>query len=128
MYPVHPVYPPHHDQVSGAVYCAPEVVDSNVKKTDAVLAQLAANELKSSDLFKTKVADIAQLPAGEAKTNAYFTLVGVSDPSNSSEVLNLIYARQIDQKYVNAVSGNLQLTDTEAKMVIQRVTTALQPR
>jgi hypothetical protein len=117
----------HPDHTTVVAACAPEVLDSNLQTADKVLAELSNNEFKNADTFKTKVAAIAALPDSD-KTNAYFKLAGLKDPTDSDEVMNFIYAREVDQKYVTAAAQNLQLTPAQSMLLLDRLTTALKPR
>jgi hypothetical protein len=115
----------------GTVYygsCAPQDVEGNLSTADRVLTELASNELKTSETFKLKVADIVALPAGKEKADAYLRMAGVKDVNDNEEVLGLIYAREVAPRNLQAVQENLQLTPEQSKLLLERLTSALQAR
>lgn len=123
----YPGYPPGYGGVIVA-RCSPSDVQSNVQTADQVLSDLSKKELSHAETFKLKVAAVQALPAGQEKVDSYFHLAGIKDPSNTTEVMNFIYARQVDPKNVEAVKDNLQLSDEQAKLLINKLTSALKPR
>ncbi len=112
----------------GAITCAPETVANNVQIADATLADLAANELSSAETFKVRATDLARMPLGREKADAYFKLVGIKNPSDGVEVMNFLYAREVNKAYVQSVSENLQLSNEQAAVLVQKMTQALKPR
>ncbi len=112
----------------GTVTCAPEQVASNVQIADQTLASLASNELANAETFKVRVSDLARMPMGREKADAYFKLVGIKNPNDGVEVMNFLYAREVNPAYVQKVSENLQLTNEQASVLVQKMTQALKPR
>ncbi len=126
-YPRHPG--PHDDTYAySEITCAPETAENNMAKADGVLSQLASTELANAETFKVRAGDLMQMPMSREKADAYMKLVGIKNPNDGVEIMNFLYAREIDAQYVQSVSDNLQLTSDQAKLLVQKMTEALKPR
>ncbi len=113
--------------VVGGVTCSSESLAKNTIGTEAVLQGLYENELAEQPVFKQKVADLMQL-RGQERVEEAFRLVGVKNPKDAKEVMGVVYARQASKETVARVADNLNLTDSQAKLVIETMTAALKSR
>ena len=118
-----------HDRGGAVVACSPDEANSNLKIADQTLVSISASkDFQDATTFNSKVSDIVAMPVGQPKMDAYFKLLGVKDPTDSAEILNLLYARQIPDSYLNSATDNLQINKAQATVVFNQLTTALRPR
>ena len=109
------------DRANGILECAPEVKQGNIAATDKALKDLAENELNDSGKFKQIISDAVSLSV-DARMSAYLKLVGVAD---DKELVEFIGAREINQKYINSLSTNADLSEAQSRLVIERLSASL---
>jgi hypothetical protein len=102
-------------------YCAPEVQQSNISTTEAVLTSLSQQELKEATTFKVLVAKAQVLPS-DKKMSAYLSMIGVHTDADLAEFVG---ARQIDEKYISSLSKNADLTRDQSVLVLGKVSASL---
>jgi hypothetical protein len=101
--------------------CAPAVKHGNITATDEVLKQLTAGELKDAVKFNELV-KATQILTEDKRMDAYLNMVGVS---GDSELVQFVSERTIDSKYIGALSMRADLNDAQARLVINKISSAL---
>ncbi len=109
------------------VTCSPETMTKNSVGAEAVLNGLAQNEFATNEVFKQKVADLNQM-TGAQKIEESFRLVGIQNPKDGKEVMNLIYGREISPTTIARVADNLKVSAEDAQFVVTVVTQVLKQR
>jgi hypothetical protein len=101
--------------------CAPQVRQGNVSATEIALNELSMTELKDATKFKQILTSAKNLNE-EKRMDIYFKMVGVTD---NNDIIQFISARDIDSKYINALTSNVDLNEEQARLVINKISAAL---
>lgn len=123
----YPRYPRRggRDTVVVGAACAPEVLEGNVKATDRTLTDLAkSSEFASASTFKSEVSRIAAMKDVNAKTAAYFDMVGV-DAADSKQIVEFVGAREVSNAQLAELQHSADLSAEQATVVAKSLQQAL---
>ncbi len=94
------------------ISCAPDLVESNVSKTDRLLQEVLKDKrFTSSDQFKSIASEILMIKDEKSRLAAYFSLVGVE---STQEIFYFVGAREED--YDRYESHLVSVTSLDSKL------------
>lgn len=101
--------------------CAPQIQTANIQAVDNVLTQIAQTSLKDVPKFVSLVREAKKLSEKD-RLDAYMKLAGVKD---DKDIVEFVGARAIDPRYVAALKESIDLSDEQAILVIQSISSTL---
>ncbi len=117
-----PYYDTGHTTYTGSVYttCAPDMVENNVTKTDALAVSVINDQAFANEAVLTNtLRRILDLNNEEAKLKAYFSLVNVQ---TTEDIAYFVGARDDEfERYEANLVANTELEPALAKVVVSKM-------